>query len=499
MLHAVVGEDAFFEGLRSYMRAFRYGNATTNDLWKCLEAASDQKVAEIAGDWTRQQGFPLLTLEKMGASTNGRVRIVLRQEWYQADGSSVGKEEAKLWTVPVFVASSQAEEAAGEAAANGTPGKPLLKLMPRFPNVTFSVPCDGRWLKLNAGQSVPMRVKYPDDMIPRLAEAMRARALPPVDRIGLISDASSICRAGKLDPALYLELLSTCEAEVDPIVLCQSFERMAGLAGLLGTASAVGAAFAKFVASMLSPQLAQLGWVPAPSDGHLTRKLRATVLNLLPQFCRHDPEVCSEARRRFVAFVADPLGAAAHLELPSELQAPVFSLVLSSGGEAEFNSLLNLYDEPNVDVATKARALAALGDAPTAALRARALELTVTSNRVKAQDIALVPAAVHGASDDGRQAAWDFFKAHHEQYQARAGGGLSNLMDGLIAACCGRFCTEAQRADVAAFFEANPFPKNAKKIATLLEEMATSTKYLNYLVSGGSLLSWLDRRASTSF
>ena len=72
-------------------------------------------------------------------------------------------------------------------------------------------------------------------------------------------------------------------------------------------------------------------------------------------------------------------------------------------------------------------------------------------------------------------------------------------MDGLIAACCGRFCTEAQRADVAAFFEANPFPKNAKKIATLLEEMATSTKYLNYLVSGGSLLSWLDRRASTSF
>ena len=174
--------------------------------------------------------------------------------------------------------------------------------------------------------------------------------------------------------------------------------------------------------------------------------------------------------------------------------------MLSSGGEAEFNSLLNLYDEPNVDVATKARALAALGDAPMAALRARALELTVTSNRVKAQDIALVPAAVHGASDDGRQAAWDFFKAHHEQYQARAaGGGLSNLMDGLIAACCGRFCTEAQRADVAAFLRPIHSRRTQRRSRRCWRKWPIPTKYLNYLVSGGSLLSWLDRRASTSF
>ena len=506
MLYAFVGEAAFFEGLKSYMQAFRYGNARTHDLWQCLEAASGKKVGDIASDWTRQQGFPLLTLERIGPSHNGRCRIVLRQEWYQGDGAPVATEDAKAWSIPVFIAGAGAGSArpplpgALPLAGNGdgTTDSPLLKLMPRFTTVTFSVPCDGRWLKLNAGQHVPLRVKYPDEMVPQLAQAMRAGELPPVDRIGLISDAASLCRAGKLEPALYLELLGTCDAEHDPVVLSQSLERMGALAGLLGSASPQGAAFAKFVAAVLRPQLDALGWVPQPTDGHLTRKLRATVLDLLPRFCRDEPSVCEEARRRFDAFSADPSAAAAQLQLPSDIQAPVFSLVLSSGGEPEFEAMLTLYGAAELDAATKARALAALGSAPTAALRARALELTVTGSVVKAQDIALIPAAVHGASDEGRQAAWEFFKAHHEEYTTRAGGGLSNLMDSLIGACCARFSTEAQRADVAGFFEAHPFPKNSKKIATLLEEIKTSVAYLECLTSGSSLLSWLEQRAASS-
>ena len=34
MVHAVVGKDHFVQGLRAYMREFKYGNATTGDLWK---------------------------------------------------------------------------------------------------------------------------------------------------------------------------------------------------------------------------------------------------------------------------------------------------------------------------------------------------------------------------------------------------------------------------------------------------------------------------------
>ena len=34
MVHAVVGKDHFVQGLRAYMQEFKYGNATTGDLWK---------------------------------------------------------------------------------------------------------------------------------------------------------------------------------------------------------------------------------------------------------------------------------------------------------------------------------------------------------------------------------------------------------------------------------------------------------------------------------
>ena len=34
MVHAVVGKEHFVQGLRAYMQEFKYGNATTGDLWK---------------------------------------------------------------------------------------------------------------------------------------------------------------------------------------------------------------------------------------------------------------------------------------------------------------------------------------------------------------------------------------------------------------------------------------------------------------------------------
>jgi puromycin-sensitive aminopeptidase len=37
MVHAVVGEECFTRGLRNYMTAFKFGNATTDDLWSAWE------------------------------------------------------------------------------------------------------------------------------------------------------------------------------------------------------------------------------------------------------------------------------------------------------------------------------------------------------------------------------------------------------------------------------------------------------------------------------
>ena len=47
MLEHYLGEDAFRAGIRKYMADHAYGNTTTADLWRALEAASGKPVAAL--------------------------------------------------------------------------------------------------------------------------------------------------------------------------------------------------------------------------------------------------------------------------------------------------------------------------------------------------------------------------------------------------------------------------------------------------------------------
>ena len=111
--------------------------------------------------------------------------------------------------------------------------------------------------------------------------------------------------------------------------------------------------FDSFARSLLLPKLAELGWTPRDSDGHLTRKLRGELICVLPNFCATDAAVVGEARRRFDAFVAAPEGDGAK-ELPAEYQEAVYKLVLKNGGEKEFDQLLGLFDSLTLNTARTA-------------------------------------------------------------------------------------------------------------------------------------------------
>ena len=64
MLEAWLGEAAFRDGIRAYLKRHQYANTTSADLWSALAAASGKPVAAIAEDWTTQPGFPLLDVER---------------------------------------------------------------------------------------------------------------------------------------------------------------------------------------------------------------------------------------------------------------------------------------------------------------------------------------------------------------------------------------------------------------------------------------------------
>ena len=180
MIHAVIGDAAFYTGLRAYMKMFQYGNARTLELWRAWEVASGKPISEMMGAWTTLTGFPLIELLEATPSKGGKeVTCKLKQSWFLADGSAVAGDESKVWPVPLF-ASCSGGPAAGESAA-----EKLAYGLFDSASGTLTFAGDAKWVKLNAGQYVPLRVKYPDSMIPTLCEAVRTQTLSTFDRMGL--------------------------------------------------------------------------------------------------------------------------------------------------------------------------------------------------------------------------------------------------------------------------------------------------------------------------
>ena len=58
MIEQFIGEEAFRNGVGTYLRAHAYGNTVTADLWAGLDAASEWPVGEIMDTWILQPGYP---------------------------------------------------------------------------------------------------------------------------------------------------------------------------------------------------------------------------------------------------------------------------------------------------------------------------------------------------------------------------------------------------------------------------------------------------------
>ena len=348
------------------------------------------------------------------------------------------------------------------------------------------------WVKLNAGQHVPLRCKYPDSMMPALAEAVRTKALGAADRIGLLSDSAALCRAGELKVDLYLALLAAFTSEDDATVWSMVLGQLLSLSKVLrggdADAAAIGAELDVLARSMILPQLATVGWEERASDAHLTRKLRGELISSLPTFCSGDAAVVAEAERRFALFAGGDRDA-----LPAEYQSSVYKLVLGCAASAEvleqrFRQVLALYEQLPLNEEKKA-CLVGLGSAPTAALRDEALSLAL-SESVKLQDFFYVACAMHGASVAARDHTWAHFQKEFQRYVLKVGDAGSSLMDACISGACSGYADLNKADEILAFFAENKLPRSDRKIAQTVEAIRNNAMYLQTILKSPAL-AWL--------
>jgi aminopeptidase N len=79
MLRGLLGDSAFFDGLRRYYRAHAGGNALTPDLQKALESASGRELGWFFQQWLYQPGYPRIRVAWRWLSAEHVAEVTITQ------------------------------------------------------------------------------------------------------------------------------------------------------------------------------------------------------------------------------------------------------------------------------------------------------------------------------------------------------------------------------------------------------------------------------------
>mmetsp|Transcript_42218 Transcript_42218/g.88662 ORF Transcript_42218/g.88662 Transcript_42218/m.88662 type:complete len:973 (-) Transcript_42218:176-3094(-) len=466
MARAVLGMKAFQKGLGNYMKRHAYGNTETYDLWKAWEESSGMPVQEMMASWTSTMGFPLVTVTEEKWEKE-QVTLTLEQEWFLSDGSPLSEEDKKKkWCIPILT-----------CTAVGTQ-KDMIFMREKTATLAIPLPSGNGWVKLNAGQEVPMRVKLTTEMINRLGGGIKFQTLPAADRAALLTDSYALVKAGKMKPEPLLKLLSNYVNEDSYIVWCGISDILGGLDTVMSDDPAMSKNFKSLAKSIVIGLYKKVGWEAKSTDGHLGVLLRGMMIGLLSTFCYDDDDVAAEASRRFALFQQNH---ADMKSLPSDMRSSVFKIVLKNGGAKEYQEV-KAYFLQATDNAERKHVLGSLGHSPDPALKKSTLEWAI-SGEIKLQDFFYPMGAVRSSSSEGSQIAWTFLQDNFKAIKAMIGTASPSLMDAVIVSCAGGFCSDEKANEIEEFFKVNPMPRSSRKIQQTLENMRANAKFLALLKS----------------
>jgi len=392
MTEAWLGPDAFRAGLRGYLQRHEWGNATAEDLYTALTAASGGRdVAGVMRSFTDQIGVPLVEA-RVACPRGAGATVTLRQREYRtlerpADGGT-------LWRVPVCVAA-------------GTVAGKAVKLERHCTVLTERegrLELDGKngcpaFVYANAGETGYYRVGIGPAELAAVAPIV-AR-LPERERFGVISNAWAAVRAGQLPVTGFFDLATRMKDDPSRLVWIGLLDALYGIDRAL-IADADRAVFARFVRALCGPAARRLGWHAAETQSDDERFMREAILLALGDL-GEDPATLAAAGRQARAWLDSPATA------PADVARVALPLAATRGDAALYDRLFEVATRPPTPEA-RVLALGGLAAFEDPALIQRTLGL-VLAGKIRTQDLRYLFPAV-----GLRRAARDIVQAWIEQH-----------------------------------------------------------------------------------
>nr|XP_060635604.1 glutamyl aminopeptidase [Anolis sagrei ordinatus] len=418
MLEDWISPEKFQSGCQKYLRDNVFGNARTSQFWKAMEEASGQPVEEVMDTWTRQMGYPVLSMHSNLTLTQKRFLLDPK-----ADPSQPSSDFNYRWNIPVKW-----------YEGNTTDTIFYSKSEPAGITITRpSNPPPNSFLKVNKNHVGFYRVNYETQAWDDLANIMmnNHQDFSQGDRAGFLEDAFALARARLLSYSYALNLTRYLKNETEYIPWQRAIVSVSYLGDMLEDDDTLYPKFQEYFRSLVKPIADQLGW---KNDGdHINSLLRTTVLEFA--CAMNDPEALGNASRLFDEWLKG-----ASLDVNLRLLVYRFGMQ-HSGSEQAWEYMFEKY--LNTPLAQeKEKLLYGLASVKNIALLDRFLKCIYNTTLIKSQDVFNVLRYI-SLNSYGKTMVWDWVRLNWEYLVSRYTLNDRNL-GRLPSRITGTFNTELQ-------------------------------------------------------
>jgi len=434
MLEQYLGDNAFRDGIRLYLRHHQYANAETTDLWDALEESTHQPARALMDSWIFQAGYPLLSVKKDGRE------LVLSQRLFRY--LQEGEAPDRKFHVPVFL----------RAGAKGRSIDKIVLLTDQELRIELSE--DPDWVVANAGGHGFYRVRYSPDLMAAVKRELQIHLLP-VERFNLVNDTWATTLAGLTSLTNYLDLMGLLRDERDlnvwttVIISCHHLHRILD--------EVQDRSFQERIRAIFNPALERLTWAPREGETELERQLRGDLIGALGTV-GEDRACQKRARELYAQYEKDPAS------VERNLVPALVSIVAYTGNGTDYEKFYARVKNAQTPQ-EETRYLFALGAFRQPDLIDRTLKMTI-GGEVRTQN---APYLMRGIllNKDARERAWSFMKTHWEEMLHRyPDNSIPRMCEGIIG-----LVSPELEADVREFFAHHPVKQGAKQMEQHLERL----------------------------
>jgi aminopeptidase N len=465
MIEGYVGADGFQQGVNAYLQAHAYGNATSEDFWTAMSAATGKPIDRILPEFVNRPGVPVFDAALLCDNARPRVKLTNRRFFLDPAAARSGGS-TPAWRTPICVKTPTTESPVCDVVSG--------------PSIELALPGSScpAWAFVNAGATGYYRTAYSSSMLRALATDLSR--LNEAERLSLVADEWAMVRAGVHHVSDYLTLAAGLGQERTSGIVSDLANRLSFVHDYLTTDRTRGD-FEQFVRSLFGPALDTLGLSSTAGEDDDRRALRAAIIDVLGD-AGNDTALSSAAQ----ATLDRTLAGTASLD-PSAASA-IVEVAARHGDAALWEKLWQASRDAD-SPALQYRYLFGLGAFSNPALIDRGLNLALTP-AIRSQDTASFLARFL-ANPDARPRAWSFIKDHWAELTPKVSISFGDVR---IVESTGVFCDTASRDDVRTFFVAHPLPAASRTLDQTLERI-TNCAVLRQKQTP-TLTDWLANRSS---